>query len=149
MNFLLAGNISGFPIAVGILIAFAAFFWWYFSGKWIPIIRVPASFPREGMPVPILGVTSIFSHNTLFPRLRLYNDGLDYRILFKRKILFTQIQEARFVKPLIGWKRIALIEKDGNRLWFMMGNQENTKELLNLLKRKGVKLDQNALELIA
>ncbi|MCX6803953.1 MAG: hypothetical protein NTY48_05290 [Candidatus Diapherotrites archaeon] len=118
------------------LVLLLLFFIKYFRGDWINLIQIPSRIPPQGFKFAVLGVSSILSHNTLFPKITFYDDHFEYRILLKQKIFYSQIKKLTAKKYLIMPKDIIVYFNNNSRLWITPGKEENVLELLRFFKNK-------------
>ncbi|MEI7961670.1 MAG: hypothetical protein WCI04_05025 [archaeon] len=125
-------------IFAGIII----FFKWYFGGKWVNKIRIPTHLPKEGFLVQLVGVSSLLSHNSLFPKIKLFENYFEYRILLKKKINYSDLAKIEVIKYSIMPKDIIIYINNGGRLWLAPGNEQNLNELVKFFNAKANLLDR-------
>ena len=114
------------------------FFIWYFRGNWIKRIRIPSHLPKEGLAFQILGVSSLLCHNSLFPKIMLFENYFEYRIIFKKKVNYSEINRIETKKYSIMPKNIIIYLKDGKRLWLTIGKEENLNELIAFFGKRSI-----------
>ncbi|MBL7164389.1 MAG: hypothetical protein ISS57_17515 [Anaerolineales bacterium] len=110
--------------------------------------------PPEGISVPItnsfsglkpLGGVFGVSRNNLNPKLVLYDDRIEYRVIIKGSKRYGDIEQVK----VRGGRQVLFIFYDSLlTLSVWLGNPEDRLTLLNFLRSRGVNLDEKARALL-
>jgi len=109
--------------------------------------------PPEGVSVPIiqsfsglkpLGGLFGISHNNLNPKLTLYDDRIEYRVIIKGSKRYIDIEQ---VKTRRG-RQVAFFYGSLLTLSVWLAHPEDRSTLLNFLRSRGVNLDEKARALV-
>lgn len=109
--------------------------------------------PLEGIRVPLLasygGIKGLgplaFGRNNLNPLLRLYEDRVEVRVLFKRQRTFNEIEK---VDTYFNQRHLKLFYNDGGTFAAYIPNREALAAVVRFFERKGVAIGEKARELV-
>ena len=84
----------------------------------------------------LVSVSTMLSHNSLFPKIKLFEEYFEYRILIKKKIFYTNIEHIAVENKSFMPKSVVITTKNGKRLWLTPGKEENFNELHRFFNEK-------------
>ncbi len=85
----------------------------------------------------------------LTPKFVLFEDHLEYRIIFStQKYHYTDVELVDLWKPLFGRYLLLTFKNSKNTFGALIFKNSTLKETIEILKKKGCKLSQNAKEFV-
>jgi hypothetical protein len=115
-------------------------------------IKIPKRLPMTGFDIPVLasftGIGALkilcLSHNSLNPKFKITNSGIEYKVVFSKKKPYLSIRQVDFFDALMT-KNLTFIFKDSIfSLGINLNNKNNIKQLLCFLKKKRIPLSERA-----
>jgi hypothetical protein len=114
---------------------------------------IPPTMPAKGFEVPILAIFSgsktlprqiSFSHNNLNPFLTLFEDRLDCKVILKKSIPFTEIENID-IGDTFATRNLQVYVKDQEDLFSAnLLNRRNLAQVLRFLENRGVPLSNRS-----
>jgi hypothetical protein len=115
-------------------------------------ITIPDHLPLEGLKIPLRAAftgpksTPLIAmyDNSIFPLLKLYEDGLEFRVFIKRRKSYADIERV-LARQRIWTDNVSILWKDS--VFAFTANvrgKELLQELLRFLQRRGVPLGESA-----
>jgi len=115
-------------------------------------ITIPNPLPADGFKVPVRATFTgpksapliALSNNSMFPLLKLYDDGVEFRVFIKRKKSYADIERVDAARTVLT-DNVVFVWKDS--VFTFTANVRGEallRELLHLLEHRGVPLSDSA-----
>ena len=139
------------------IIAVVIFIVWQIYGRKIKRINqmpeIPRVIPENGFEVPVLatfkGLKRLprqisFAYNNLNPYLTLFEDRLEFRVLLKKAILLSQIENVDIWDTIATRNLQVYVKGQEDLVTANLFNRMNLSQVLNFLVNRGVPLSNRA-----
>jgi hypothetical protein len=108
-------------------------------------VEIPEIMGKDGSKIPLIYIANFGGRNSLNPYIRLFQDHIEYKIFFTKKVRYSEIKEIGIRSTIYG---SAIVLNPGifsGQLF--VPNKKSLPVLLKFFRSKGIKLSEEAEEI--